>query len=65
MNISSWSLRNRRYDGLKLLTCRLGWIFIIKRDKKKEHVFAGASQIDNTKCESKGLLYILSQGRHK
>lgn len=36
MNISSWSLRNRRYDGLKLLTSRLGWIFIIKRNKKRK-----------------------------
>lgn len=34
MNISNRSLRNRRNDGLELLTSRLGWIFIIKRNKK-------------------------------
>lgn len=38
MNISNWSLRNRRNDGLELLTSRLGWIFIIKRNKKKKNI---------------------------
>lgn len=53
MNISSRSLRNTRYDGLKLLTSSLSWIFIIKRNKKRKHSFAGASRTDKSGCESK------------
>lgn len=53
MNISSRSLRNTRYDGLKLLTSSLSWIFIIKRNKKRKHSFAGASRTDESGCESK------------
>lgn len=60
MNISSWSLRSRRDDGLKLLTSRLGWIFIIKRNKRNISLLVPLTQDDNTgwECERTLLLAI-------